>query len=545
MLVGFLIVIVLSAAIGGYAIHTIARISALTGQLYDGPLMASNFALGATADFGRLDRLLVAATLQDGGSKLQGQADALAQAESTVTDDLSVVRERFPGEHGGELVASVSKLLGEWDRSMKQMVAAKPADLPPLLAQQTALRDKIDEQLDILVEAAKEEGLNFREEATAMGAFSFWMVVGVVVAAIAAGILVALLIARSIARPIIAITRTMSLLADGDRSVEIPALERRDEVGRIAQAVEVFKRNAIEAAGHAEARAAAQAETQRRASRIAELTQSFDRQVSAVIERVAAASDALTATAEDETRVAGQASQLAATVAAASEEASASVQTVAVATEELAASISEISRQVTHSTEMASRAADQARDTTQTIGSLADAAHQIGAVVQLIQNIASQTNLLALNATIEAARAGEAGRGFAVVAGEVKALASQTAQATEQISKQIEGIRTATDGAVQVIGKIGSTIAGLNEIGGQLSLAIDQQRNATHEIAQNVQSAARGTGDVAVNIGGVLEASGASTRSAEQVFDSARELSDQAARLRTDVQAFIEGIRAA
>jgi methyl-accepting chemotaxis protein len=544
MLVGFLLIVVLCAGIGAYSISVIARISGLTGQLYDGPLMSSNFALAATADFGRLDGLLTVGALTDGGTGLSQQAGALTEAEAAVADDLSVVRDRFSDARGAALVSAVEALLQDWDRVAKRMVAAEPAALPPLMAEQAAISEKIDQQLDILVEAAKEEGLTFRETARDVGSFSYRMVIGVVLAAIAAGILIALVIARHIARPIVAITRTMSLLATGDTSMAIPALERHDEVGQIAQAVEVFKRNAIQATALAATRTAEQARTLDRTAQIETLTQGFDRRISGVIDGVAAAAGTLTATAEDEARTAADASRIASTVAAASAEASSNVQAVAAATEQLAASIAEISQQVSRSSEIADRAVMQANDTTRTITSLAEAAREIGTVVQLIQDIAAQTNLLALNATIEAARAGEAGRGFAIVAGEVKALANQTTQATEQIGRQVDAIRTATDSAVDIIHKIGATIGDLNQIGGQLADSIRQQGSATQEIAQNIQFAAQGTSAVAVNVDGLMRASGASTQSASLVFDSARDLSTQAVQLRTDVQHFIDSVRA-
>ena len=544
LLIGFLLVIAISAATGLYSLLVIDETSALTAELYDRPLMASSFALSATADFERADRVLAVASLADAGAGLREQKKAIEAAEASVVEDLGIVQQRFPGDRGAQMVGDVKKLLADWDGLMRRMVAAEPTQLAAMLAGEAGLRDKIEEKLDILVEGAKEEGLNFREEAGAVGRRSHWMLLGAVGFTVAAGILIALLIARSIGRPIVAITQTMSKLAGGDVEVVIPAIERRDEVGQIAQAVEVFKRNAIEAVAHAAGRADAEEIKERRAEAVAQLTASFDQQVSRVIETLASAASSLTITAEQVTEIAAETSEKASSSSVSSEEASMSVQAVASATEELAASITEISRQMNHSTAIAEKAVGQANDTNATVGSLSAAAEQIGNVVQLIQGIASQTNLLALNATIEAARAGEAGKGFAVVAGEVKLLAGQTARATDEISAQVEAIRLATHGTTVMIQQICQTISELNATGMLIAEAISQQGDVTREIARNVQQAAVGTGEVAANVSGVMESSSVSRSAASQVFDNARDLSEQAAILRNDVRSFLAGIRA-
>ena len=544
LLIGFLLVIAISAATGLYSLLVIDETSALTAELYDRPLMASSFALSATADFERADRVLAVASLADAGAGLREQKKAIEAAEASVVEDLGIVQQRFPGDRGAQMVGDVKKLLADWDGLMRRMVAAEPTQLAAMLVSEAGLRDKIEEKLDILVEGAKEEGLNFREEAGAVGRRSHWMLLGAVGFTVAAGILIALLIARSIGRPIVAITQTMSKLAGGDVEVVIPAIERRDEVGQIAQAVEVFKRNAIEAVAHAAGRADAEEIKERRAEAVAQLTASFDQQVSRVIETLASAASSLTITAEQVTEIAAETSEKASSSSVSSEEASMSVQAVASATEELAASITEISRQMNHSTAIAEKAVGQANDTNATVGSLSAAAEQIGNVVQLIQGIASQTNLLALNATIEAARAGEAGKGFAVVAGEVKLLAGQTARATDEISAQVEAIRLATHGTTVMIQQICQTISELNATGMLIAEAISQQGDVTREIARNVQQAAVGTGEVAANVSGVMESSSVSRNAASQVFDNARDLSEQAAILRNDVRSFLAGIRA-
>jgi methyl-accepting chemotaxis protein len=218
---------------------------------------------------------------------------------------------------------------------------------------------------------------------------------------------------------------------------------------------------------------------------------------------------------------------------------------VAAAAEELSSSITEISRQVAQSARVAGRALEDARRTDAVVQALADNAQKIGEVVGLISNIAGQTNLLALNATIEAARAGDAGKGFAVVASEVKSLATQTAKATEDISRQISQIQTATKEAVISIQGIGTTIGEISEIAAAIAAAVEQQGAATKEIARNVQQAASGTQEVSANIVGVSQGANETGAAANQVLGAAGELSRQAEQLRTEVGHYISGVNAA
>jgi methyl-accepting chemotaxis protein len=369
-----------------------------------------------------------------------------------------------------------------------------------------------------------------------------WVLMGVGIGVAAT---VVYLTNRSIVPPIIKMVDAMGQLAGGDHSVEIPATDNKDEIGLMARAVLVFKENMIKAKELAAKEAEAVKARMARATRVNELTDAFDADISSVLRSVASASTELQATASSMTATAEETSSQATAVAAATEEASTNVQTVAAASEELASSVNEISRQVTQSASIAQKAVTEAERTNATVQGLFNDASSIGDVVKLITEIAGQTNLLALNATIEAARAGEAGRGFAVVASEVKSLAEQTAKATDQISSQVASIQASSSQAVSAIKGISATIHQMNEIASAIASAVEEQGSATQEIARNVQQAALGTGEIAANVTGVRQAAGDTGAAAQQVLQASDELSKQSETMRGQVEAFLNDIKAA
>ena len=358
--------------------------------------------------------------------------------------------------------------------------------------------------------------------------------------------MIALLIARGLVRPLQAITKVMTELATGNLAVLVPGAERRDELGEMARAVEVFKVNAA-------ARQRLEAEQKEQEGRLAaqrkadteRLANEFERSVGSIIETVSSAATALESSAKSLTATADRSQGLATVVANASGDASNNVQSVAASTEEMSSSVNEISRQVQQSAAIASEAVEQARRTNQRVGELSQAAARIGDVVELINTIAGQTNLLALNATIEAARAGDAGRGFAVVASEVKALAEQTARATGEIGQQIAGIQSATQESVGAIKEISGTIERLSEISSTIAAAVEEQGAATQEISRNIQQAAQGTHEVSSNITDVQRGASETGSASSQVLSAAQSLSQDSNRLKLEVGRFLNTVRAA
>lgn len=350
---------------------------------------------------------------------------------------------------------------------------------------------------------------------------------------------------RSCIRPLAAITGVTEKIADGQLDIAIPYRGRRDEIGALATSIAIFQaamrhneQLTSTVRSDAEARLKRQDDIAAEAARFSAEVEGTLNDLMKMSRRAKTASTELTKAVNITLDRTGRANE-------ASAESNANVRDIASAADELAMSVMEIERQVSQSHEIAIKAVDEAEATNRTVNELSDAAGRIGDVIRMINEIAEQTNLLALNATIEAARAGDAGRGFAVVAGEVKALAGQTAKATEEIGQQIAGMQRATDRSIAAIGAIKNTIRDIGEISSAIAAAVTEQGAATQEIARSVETASRRSADTADQIGKVSEATGISRTHADAAQDVSDRLDQLASRIRGQMDQFFERLRVA
>jgi len=540
------VMLALTCGLAFYGLRGINTTGDLVVRLYDGPLMAVNHARSAHAELNAA-LLILRASESTGVSK-----EAAVKYEKLVKamfEDLDVVRERVQSSNVNAAREQAGKKLRDWSDAALKILNPPAAGLTeiPTTFFLSKLGAEAVASVDDLVEMVAAYGFEFRNEAEAEVAASRMTMNTAIVASLVLGLALAIGFAYSLSRPIVALERSMIELADGNFDVALPGVKRKDEIGRVARAVERFKMLAAE---RAQQEAEGKLEQDHRMAEqrkvdMHRLADTFETAIGEIVRAVGATSNDLELSASTLTGTADRGRQLAEIVAGASEEASSNVQSVASATEQLSSSINEISRQVLDSARMAVDAVSQAHTTTERVGELSKAANRIGDVVELINAIAGQTNLLALNATIEAARAGEAGRGFAVVASEVKALAEQTAKATGEIGQQVSGIQVATQESVSAITQISGAIERLAEMSSTIAAAVEEQGAATKEISRNVQHAARGTQQVSSNITDVKQGAGETGQASSKLLSAAQSLTNDSKRLRGEVDRFLETVRAA
>ncbi|SBW02082.1 Methyl-accepting chemotaxis sensory transducer [uncultured Alphaproteobacteria bacterium] len=549
VLAAFTLICALVALLGGAAVYEIVRIETATRDATDlwAPRldvmrrMQAQMATQRVAEFS-----YVFAEMR----KEREAADvAVTAARQAVHGTLAEVEQSFASGEGrngfDQLMLNQDAYQEGMERVFYMMQHGQEEDARTLM--NNDMRDlfnvisvSIDKMLEIatagVAAAGAEAGSVAREARVAVFAL-----LGVVFALSAAA---GLMLKRGVGGPILAMTGAMARLAEGDTAVEVPATDRRDEVGAMAGAVQVFKDNAIRADALAAEQTAAHAAQTARAEEIERLAHEFDARISQVLDIVAGACGEMDGTAQSLSASAEQTTRQSNAVAAATEQASDSVQTVAAAAEQLSHSIDEIARQVSQAHEVSQTATAEAERTDATVKGLAESSSKIGTVVNLITDIASQTNLLALNATIEAARAGEMGKGFAVVAGEVKNLANQTATATDEIGRQIGSVQEATQEVVSAISGIVERIGEVSRISAAIASAVEQQSAAAAEIARNVQHAAAGTQEISLNIAGVSQTASETGTASRQVLAASQALAKEAVALRGVVEHFLAGVRA-
>jgi len=406
-----------------------------------------------------------------------------------------------------------------------------------------AVRSALNKDLEALSKVYAERAKQIARETETNRTLSFVLtcLAGVALALVVIGIVI---IARSIARPLAAITATIKQVADGAENVTVPHIERADEIGALARAIQIFQdamgRNRKLASQVSQDSAA----REQRARHIEQSVEAFREAIGAIMRGLSDNAGVMRETAQTITRVTADASNRAGTAANATKQASHNVTAVAGAAEELSASVEEIGRQVRQSAGAVEQTGQRTEKSIAEIESLAAATQRIDGVLTLIQAIAEQTNLLALNATIEAARAGDAGRGFAVVAHEVKALAGQTAKATADISENVAMIQSSTRNAVDAVREIGGAVREINEVTTAIAGAVGQQDAATREISSNAQSAAQGNETLVANITSLRDAIGETDAAAASVLTAASSVTATAETLSREVEKFFQNLQA-
>jgi methyl-accepting chemotaxis protein len=373
-----------------------------------------------------------------------------------------------------------------------------------------------------------------------------WVMIGFAGVGLAFGIGLAALIARTgILRPLSASVDGLKRLADGDLATEIPGLHRADEFGQVAAAMQAFRDSLVHQRALEQAAATDRAAREARAQRLETLATGFDHVAMSLVESVAAAARDLQATASSLAGSADRTTTSITTMATAAERASSNVAAVAAAAEQLSSSISEISRQISQENDDARTAVAEIEQSGEAVERLTTAVGAIGDSAQQIAAIAGQTNMLALNATIESARAGSAGKGFAVVATEVKQLAGQTAQATQEIGRRLTDVETGTDATARAIRDVAGLIERIAGSANGIAAAVEEQSAATADIARNIDQAAQGTAAVSETVAGVRQDAEAAEAGAAEVRHAAAELAAQSDRLREEVHRFLEDVRRA
>jgi methyl-accepting chemotaxis protein len=542
----FSVVIALACGLAFYGMRSISSSGDLVVQLYDGPLMGINHARSAHAALNGA-RVLMQAGLHDGAPKeMVAKIEKLVAA---IADDLKVVRDRVKTKDVTAALEQAETRVRDWSETGLNILKPQAGGLTtlPMSFSVSKKGDAAVAAVDDLVEMVAAYGFDYRtqSEATVAGAHTTLLALAVATAVI--GLALAAAFAHSMSKPIFAAMKIAEHVAAGNFTDRIE-LRRRDELGRLLKSLAVMQAGLMTRAEQESAlmssKDQASSEQISRRRRMEEEIETFRSTITSVLTSADAMTGELTETARTLSSIAQAAGQQSIETASSADETSANVQTVSTAAGQLGESVQAIEGQLHEATGIVRRASSMADDANQTMGALATAAQRIDEVVGFIRNIAGQTNLLALNATIEAARAGEAGRGFAVVASEVKALATQTAKATEDISSQIAEVQLATRRAVDNVGAITAVMGEIDRFTATIATAVNRQNTAAAEITENIRQAATGTANVARGIAGTAAASENTNRSADQVLSSAHGLSRQAAELRSSVDRFLSNVAA-
>jgi len=548
LFLAFSIVVGLAVGATYYGIRAVAEAGGLVVRLYDHPFMAVSHARAAQARFSdayaAMERAL---TLRDAAHA--STREQLEAALSDVIAELKIVRDRG-GTANAEGVANAERLVQSWYRTGLLIGNPPPEGLTevPLPAHVMQQGDAVAGAIDRVVEDASAYGFEFRSQAEANVAALKSNLTILAVATGVVGFLLSLGIAYSFGRAIRNAMTISERIADGNLSQNI-STARRDELGRLIvslkQMQEALKSQAESQRSAAEVKDRDHAGQVARRQRMEQQIAEFRGSIRDMLEQADEVTHQLNRTATRLSEIATEADSRAKEAVGAAQDTSGNVANVATGVEQLRDSVHQITGQLASATNIVSRAAEMAHATNDTIVGLADSAGRIDTVVSLIRSIAEQTNLLALNATIEAARAGHAGRGFSVVASEVKALATQTATATADISSQITEVQTSTSHAVEKIKSIATVMTKIDSVTTEIAAAVGQQGSATERISHNIQGAAGATKNVAQSVVETTAAIGETNRAAAEVLKVAEYLTAHASGLRASVDQFLKEVAAA
>jgi methyl-accepting chemotaxis protein len=527
-------------------IDTLDRINSVVAEQVSPARLTLEAAKTRVESFGLATYKMYASSDDDGAKQaaesMQGEYEAALNALGNMLryfqkrpEDIERIRYKLTLAHG--IALEVHELVKANER-------AKARDMLDLRFDPA--RDDVSSQLNRLINILGGEAKDMLDQADVAKTWALTLTALMLVGGSLVTLIVALLLAHlSVARPLQRLAAKMADIAQDDFSAEIEGTGRGDEVGAMARAVAIFKRNGL-ALRKLQAQQASdreRAEAEKRASLTA-LADAFERDVVSVADALADAANELEQFSHSMHAAADESGQRARAAAAVAEATTEGASSVAVAVEEMSTTIGDISSQVVEASKVVAEAAGRANVAVTNSEDLATAVQYIDRVVALITSIAGQTNLLALNATIEAARAGEAGRGFAVVAQEVKSLAGQTTRALAEISEKTASVRQASQSVSEAIHGISSVIAQISRISSIIANSVEHQNVASRKISENVDEAAQRTRRVSATIADVSEFAGQTGQVAEQIQFSAENLNRQASVLHRQAQDFASPVRA-